>query len=370
MISKAAILIFALFLAEIAGAQTYCTSQTNVTTGQMMSFSLGSVAYKVVQNYITPDNVGITINGSSYTLDPNSPKTINSNTGAYVELVKINYLPIQQSVNFIMCSAQQGPSTFYSFNLSDGTYGDPYFTYYGTKLIIDANLPISQALTNFPTNVTESNVTYSTPSPPSGYVKLTALDINIVTGTNATVNMTQDVPCYVTPSGIAVEELVKDSWVLVYGYTLNSTACTVTASMPNDPVVGIFYSSSATATSTAGSTSATTSATTIPTTTVMSTTTQPTTSSVYTTTLRSTSTASTSTTSVYTTTSLLTTTITISATSVPSYTNQTAAPAQPKAPSSSTTNLTQSQVDLLRYIVLAAMALSVIYLIYLFLPRK
>lgn len=355
--TRAFVFIALLLLATTAAAQseTYCTSYANVSTGDTMQFNLDNIAYHVVQNFITPDYAGITINGVSYTVYPNAAHTINQNTGAYVEMTQINYIPSIQSINFILCSAQQTTDTQYNFNLSANSYGDLYFASYGTKLDVIAQVPISQASTNFPTNVTISNVTTSTPPPPSGYVKLTALSASVTTSANTTLNITQSVPCYVTPKTVAVYALVSGSWVLVSGDTFNSTACTVTAPIPTSSAVGIFYSSSGSTTSTASSTSTTTAG-------ASSTTTQPTSSIP--TTVRTTT--STPTTSRYSTAYSTTRTSTLS-TSIYTSPTSISIPPQTSVPANS---VYQIPANWIRYAILGAIALLVVYLLYLILHKN
>ncbi len=365
-------LIALMFLVTSAALQatTFCTSETNISTGQTLKLNLGNVGYTVVQNFITPNDAGVTVNGDSYTLNPIVPYTINKSTGSYVELAQINYIPIQPSVNLILCSAQQDADTQYDLNLSANQYGDAIFTHFGTRLIVSASLAVSQQFSSFPATVTIANVTGSTPSPPSGYVKLSALSINVSSSTSTMINMTQDVPCYVTPKTIAVYKLSGGLWNLISGFMLNSTSCKVTALIPSDPTVGIFYASSG---STASTTTQSTSSTSLPTSTLSSTTSSvPTTSIQQTTsTLNTTITTTkiTSTTSGKTTSSTTTVPASGTTTQIPSYTTTISNFIQINASSNGST-IYQIPVDWIRDAILAAIALLVIYLIHLIIHRN
>ena len=112
-----------LFMCACASAQTFCTTITNSSTGEQFAFQLGGARYVAVQNFITPSYACLTIDNLSYILYPQVAKVINQSTGAYAEMMQINYVPIQPSMNFIVCSSPQGPDTQYSFNLSANSYG-------------------------------------------------------------------------------------------------------------------------------------------------------------------------------------------------------------------------------------------------------
>jgi hypothetical protein len=220
-----------------AQPSTSCTSATNVSTQDVVGFTLNNVPYTVAQNFISPDYAGITINGTSYNVYPNVPVTLNSNSGAYVEATQINYLPIQHSIDFIVCSAPQGPSTFYAFNLSINNYGKLYFAYSGTTLTVTSN-----SLTNVWTNSTISNVTASTPQSSNGYSKILAFNVQVLNNAPTGVIIAQKVPCYLTSGTTFVYILNGNTWVQVTNPSFNSSACTVSAPIPQSSTVGIFYS--------------------------------------------------------------------------------------------------------------------------------
>ena len=267
-----------LICAAALNASTACTSFTNVSNQDILNFNLGNVSYNFVENYVTPDYAGFTINGASYNnVAPNSTIIISSSAGAYVDMPQINYLPIQKSINIILCSAPQGQDTYYNFNISDNSYGELYFTYFGTKLILDSNSTASVR-----SNVTITNVTASTPSPPAGYVKLIALNIVINSAAPTTINVTQAVPCSLLGKSSAYA--LAGGWISISNYRINSAACSVSFIVPYGHVIGIFYYSPQ-QTTTSISTSPTTS-------------TSASTTSAVSTSSTSTSTTSTSTTSV------------------------------------------------------------------------
>jgi hypothetical protein len=281
---------------------TFCTGATNVSGQDVLRFSLNNVPYTVTENFVTPSSSGTTINGTSYTLSPNMPVTINSNTGAYVELIQVNYLPIQHSINFVLCSGQQGPATRYTANLSINNYGDFYFSYFGTKLLVTTNSSV-----DVPTNITLTNVTAQSPSAPSGYTKLLALNVSGTTGTSTKLNITQNVACHLSPNTVYVYKLLNGGWVQMPNSKFNATACQVSSIIPTFSTVGLFYNgqamvNSSSTLSTSSTTSQSTSTTLVVTSTVNSTTL---TTTVHTT---STTASTTSTTATTLTTTILPTT--------------------------------------------------------------
>ena len=247
-----------LISAAALNASTACTSFTNVSNQDILNFNLSNVNYNFVENYVTPDYAGFTINGASYNnVAPNSTITLSSGTGAYIMILQINYLPIQKSINVIVCSAPQGQNTYYNFSISDNSYGDLYFTYFGTKLILSSNSTASVR-----SNVTITNITTSTPSPPVGYVKLTALNIAVNSAAPTTLNVTQAGPCPII--GKVSAYTLAGTWVSIPNYRINPVACTISFFVPYGHIIGIFYYSpqqTTTFVSTASTTSASTSTT-------------------------------------------------------------------------------------------------------------
>lgn len=241
--------------AAAANASTACTSFTNVSNQDILNFNLNNVNYNFVENYVTPDYAGFTINGASYNnVAPNSTISLSPSTGAYIEMPQINYLPIQKSINIIACSAPQSQNTYYNFNLSDNNYGDLYFAYFGTKVILNSN---STAIVQ--SNVTIMNATASTPSPPSGFVKLAALNIVINTAAQTTLNVTQAVPCQLL--GKAAVYTLAGEWVSIPNYRANPAACTISFLVPYGHIIGIFYYSPQQTTTSISTTSTTSTST-------------------------------------------------------------------------------------------------------------
>ncbi|MDE1834607.1 MAG: hypothetical protein KGH64_04675, partial [Candidatus Micrarchaeota archaeon] len=202
-------------------------------------FALDNVPYTVTENFVTPDYAGITINGVSYpTVYPNAQIVINSTSGSYAQVTKINYVPIQQSVNLILCSGKQDINTYYTFNISDNNYGYLYFAYYNTLLSIS-----SSSNSSTPVNVTIRNVTSKTPELNHGYNKIIALNVSVVTSAPVVINMTQGVPCSLPAGSISVYRLMQDTWIKINNPQSDSASCTQTFPISAQSSVGVFYNS-------------------------------------------------------------------------------------------------------------------------------
>jgi hypothetical protein len=209
-----------------------------MSSGDVVGYSLNGVSYQVVENFISPEYAGVTVNGASYTLYPNAQMTINSSTGAYIELTQVNYLPVQHSVDLILCSGAQGPGTYYTFNISNNNYGYLYFNYVGAKLLVGSPSNIST-----PIRVSVSNVTATTPQSQYGYSKLVAFNNSITASAPVSISVTQALPCYVASDTSYAYILAGGSWVQGIGSSFNASSCEISFSAPRNSTIGIFYSS-------------------------------------------------------------------------------------------------------------------------------
>jgi hypothetical protein len=89
-------------------------------------------------------------------------------------------------------------------------------------------------------NLSITNATGSSPAAPSGLTKSFALNVVVVSSENISTNITLGYPCSVQ-STVAPYKLKNDSWQQITPFNLNSSACTVSFTIPNDPIVGLFY---------------------------------------------------------------------------------------------------------------------------------
>lgn len=266
--AKIAAMVFIALMAFGVGCSyaqsTACTSATNISNQAVLRFDLGNIIYNFTENYITPDYAGITINGYSYSpVYPNTTTVISPDTGAYTEITQINYFPIQKSIDMILCSEPQASSTYYIFNVSDNNYGNLYFSYLGARLIVS-----SGSNSSAPVNATVINATGETPGAPDGYVKLTALHVEVSTSVQTQVNMVQAVPCSLSSGSVSAYTLQNNEWTQPQALQPSTgSICSVELGVPDESTIGIFYySPGATTTSISTSSTTSTAATTISTT--------------------------------------------------------------------------------------------------------
>lgn len=103
------------------GGGTQAPSITKVSNGysvtgvaQLNTFmvNLGQ-AFDSTENFISPTDAGVTINGVSYTLTMNQPVEIASNSTAktYLELTNLTYIPLQETINLLFYSVSNVTTT-------------------------------------------------------------------------------------------------------------------------------------------------------------------------------------------------------------------------------------------------------------------
>ena len=90
-------------------------------------------------------------------------------------------------------------------------------------------------------SVIVENVTGKAPLPPSGFTPIgRELNISVNTSANITAIVALAYPCSVPVSEIVPFILVNGAWAQVSQFTANTASCTISFSMPKDPVVGLF----------------------------------------------------------------------------------------------------------------------------------
>ncbi len=86
-----------------------CYVVSPVTQLNSFNVSFGSETIHVVDNFITPNDTGVTIGGLTYTLYENQTQSI-SGTNATIELTGLSYLPIEDTVTLTICASQSSSS--------------------------------------------------------------------------------------------------------------------------------------------------------------------------------------------------------------------------------------------------------------------
>ncbi len=116
-------------------------------------------------------------------------------------------------------------------------------------------------------NVFIGNATGTAPSGPSGYTLLSAIVVNVTPASvNAGVTVTMHYNCNIPSSLVAPYKFAKpaNEWVAITPFSINTTACTITFTVPKDPIVALFETPApvTSVTTSASTTAATTAATT------------------------------------------------------------------------------------------------------------
>jgi len=137
---------------------------TNFSQTKFVSVSIGDKTFTVVLNFITPTSVGVTINGQSFTLSPNTPiKLGDLNSFAYyTELTEISYVPILQTITMRVYAQPTGPFQYATTSISTTT--------------IETTVPATTVETTVPLNTTTlptttvlaSNATQASSGPAAG----------------------------------------------------------------------------------------------------------------------------------------------------------------------------------------------------------
>ena len=93
-----------------------CYVIRNVTQLGTFNLALGSERARVVENFISPTQAGISINGASMLLQPNETYSIASMQNSTVSLLNISYLPIEDTIELEMCGPPSAESQGVAFS--------------------------------------------------------------------------------------------------------------------------------------------------------------------------------------------------------------------------------------------------------------
>lgn len=272
-----------------------CYQITNITSPDYAVVNINSSSFYVRENFISPTDTGITINNQThYTLSLNSNYSISKNSryNYTISLKRISYLPIIQTVVLEICAVPvQNVTTITKpliiktqnetakLNVSISVPTKINFTSYGT--VISVSSGISPTISNSSTNrqniskakiqLSIKNVSNPAIPLPVHYNKITILNITI-NSTNKTIilskiNASISYNCSIPSDRIQPFIYQNNTWEVITRFSINSTACTTSISIPSDPIVGLFELQPITGTSHT-SNSTTTETSTVPTTTI------------------------------------------------------------------------------------------------------
>ncbi len=83
----------------------------NISTYDTSGVVIGIYLENFTQNYITPNESGVTVDGHSYYLNLNTPMPLYDQNSSYIVLVKVNYIPRLHTVDFNIYQLQPVPMT-------------------------------------------------------------------------------------------------------------------------------------------------------------------------------------------------------------------------------------------------------------------
>ncbi len=78
----------------------------NITTYGKAQVAINNTIFNMTQNYISPNQSGVTVNKHSYYLNIMQPIELLNYTNVFVELISISYTPIEHTVDFNIYEVQ------------------------------------------------------------------------------------------------------------------------------------------------------------------------------------------------------------------------------------------------------------------------
>lgn len=222
-----------------------------VAVPDTFSVTLFGALLNFTENFISPTDSGITVNGNSYVIYPNKTTTIaqslNPNYVYTMQIVNISYIPLQQEITV---KIQAFPKLIV-LNVTNENFTSEIITYNTTPTKV--NLLGERTTVNLTSSYTAyqllsiRNLTQSPflPPLPEGYKA--QLDENLsvrpasgVQGNlNTTLNVTVAYNCSVPFYKVVPFILANYSWAQVSKFSVDSQACTINMLFTSDPILAV-----------------------------------------------------------------------------------------------------------------------------------
>lgn len=204
-----------------------CITVSNVTVPNSFNFTIDGQSFVATDNFIGSNFTGVIVNGVTYLITLNSAIPISQLVN--MELTEVSYLPILHTVNFSIC-----PSTIISNTTTTASNIDLSADLVGSGLTI-AN--VSQpSLIN---KITITNAT-NTPALPDGYTGIFIANITVNSSAVKNVNMSVSFSCSAVGSdSIQPYILQNQTWAPVNPFTVDTSTCTVSFTIPADPIIAL-----------------------------------------------------------------------------------------------------------------------------------
>jgi hypothetical protein len=129
-------------------------SIVNISTYGKITLPIGNPNITLEQNYITPNESGVTLNGRAYYLTLRKPQRVYGQNGIYVELVKVLYIPSLHMVDF---NLYQNASLQEQNLTSTSTMATTSSIYTTTVLPTTSTSTIERTTTSMPYNASSSS---------------------------------------------------------------------------------------------------------------------------------------------------------------------------------------------------------------------
>lgn len=220
---------------------------TNFTQYDSFDLYIHGRVFRIVNNYITPEYAGITINGNTYDVYLNESLLIDPAPEDlfYMKLKNISIVPAMDTVRFKLYRA---PNQLINESLVYGMNSTTNLELYGGARRVVNLFDIGTQLYITPSKnttfaLTVNNISASkAPALPSGYLDFSLFNISIRNKSNSAalaINMSTGYDC--GNSSIATQPFVYHDgrWSAVQGAIYNATACQVSFRINESQIVAV-----------------------------------------------------------------------------------------------------------------------------------
>ncbi len=148
-------------------------------------------------------------------------------------------LPGTTSTIAVTSTSTTGPTTTINY-ITNSTYTVKLTPKRTLRIgIFDLGVLLISSNSEAQVNVSIGNATDNTPTAPNGLTKLYAVGLNIISLANLSESVILSYPCEYG-SSVRPYELVDRSWQPIKEFSINSSACTLSFLIPDDPIIALF----------------------------------------------------------------------------------------------------------------------------------
>ena len=221
---------------------------SSMSVSSTADLRLNGDAFNLVLNFITPDYMGITINGVRYTLSKNDTILLASSPSSfyYLRVINISVLPVRPSASVELYRIPNNQSSIVVYATNSTTRlvisnsSPTYVNLFSLGSILSISSSISGNVLLKVVNLTSSN---SLPQGPNNYQRFLVLNISTLSetlGAKTTINVTAAYDCLSHPNDTAPFILSNETWVPISNYTTDPLSCHISFIINSDPIIGLF----------------------------------------------------------------------------------------------------------------------------------